>query len=176
MREAPAGTQPVPTRHEHAKMESGHRDPWQQSTARETILDEGAAEQRQEGGGARRGVSGDKGKLGRAQHRHTSAARGDFRMVERACVTRNEAADREGTLHRCQASWLLIGGTVSEGNIIGAGSPARALGGPDTGRMWSAQDPKKVAQKPHSGPECPYWLQTKPNDFRDISRATQGRP
>lgn len=92
MREAPTGIQPVPTCHEHAKMESGHRDLWQQSTARETILDESAAEQRQEGGGAHRGMRGDEGKQGRAQHRHISATRGDFRMVERGCVNTDEAA------------------------------------------------------------------------------------
>lgn len=135
MREAPTGTQPVPTCHEHAKMESGQRDLWQQSPARETILDEGAAEQRQEGGGARRGVRGDEGKPGRAQHRHISATRGDFRMVERGCMTRDEAAGPRRHTHRCQASWLLTGGTVSEGNIIGARSPAGAPGGPATGRM-----------------------------------------
>lgn len=90
-------------------------------------------------------------------------------------MTRDEAAGPRGHTPLMPGSWLLIESTVSEGDIRGAGSPPGTPGGPAAERKWSAQDPKKVAQRPHSGPKCPYWFQTKSNDFRDISRAAQER-
>lgn len=47
-------------------------------------------------GVACRAVGGDKGKLGRGQHRHISGNREDFRMVEAGRVTSDEAAESRG--------------------------------------------------------------------------------